>query len=172
MAWRQRDDRPLSEPMMVRLPTHICVTRPQLVSWITSMWDPCVWNDMDLNLFSDVTCPYEITFHRERSDIVWDVLFVMQSFQSTNGFCSSEVQLIFTYTKQDKPKALKNLSIINAGTSQLTCARVLYSLLQLVRDQWLDKCISRNMHTVCTVAQFKFGYGLVISFHPYNRYSE
>ena len=28
MAWRRPGDKPLSEPMMVRLPTHICVTRP------------------------------------------------------------------------------------------------------------------------------------------------
>ena len=31
MAWRRPGDKPLSEPMMVRLLTHICVTRPQLV---------------------------------------------------------------------------------------------------------------------------------------------
>ena len=29
MAWRRLGDKPLSEPMMARLPTHICVTRPQ-----------------------------------------------------------------------------------------------------------------------------------------------
>ena len=29
MAWRRSGDKPLSEPVMVRLPTHICVTRPQ-----------------------------------------------------------------------------------------------------------------------------------------------
>ena len=29
MAWRRSSDKPLSEPMMVSLPTHICVTRPQ-----------------------------------------------------------------------------------------------------------------------------------------------
>ena len=29
MAWRRLGDKPLSEPMLVRLPTHICVTRPQ-----------------------------------------------------------------------------------------------------------------------------------------------
>ena len=28
MAWRRSGDKPLSEPMMVSLPTHICVTRP------------------------------------------------------------------------------------------------------------------------------------------------
>ena len=31
MAWHRRGDKPLFEPMMVRLPTHICVTRPQWV---------------------------------------------------------------------------------------------------------------------------------------------
>ena len=31
MTWRLPGTKPLSEPMMVRLPTHICVTRPQWV---------------------------------------------------------------------------------------------------------------------------------------------
>ena len=35
MAWRRPGDKPLSEPMMVRSLTHICVTRPQWVNWIT-----------------------------------------------------------------------------------------------------------------------------------------
>ena len=34
MAWRRPGDKPLSEPMMVSLPTHICVTRPQSVNWL------------------------------------------------------------------------------------------------------------------------------------------
>ena len=33
MAWRRPGDKPLSEPMMVRLPTHICVTQAQ---WVKS----------------------------------------------------------------------------------------------------------------------------------------
>ena len=33
MAWRRPDDKPSSEPRMVSLPTHICVTRPQ---WVNS----------------------------------------------------------------------------------------------------------------------------------------
>ena len=32
MAWHRPGDKPLSEPMMVVLPTHICVTRPQWVN--------------------------------------------------------------------------------------------------------------------------------------------
>ena len=31
MAWRRPGDKTLSEPMMVSLPTHLCVTRPQWV---------------------------------------------------------------------------------------------------------------------------------------------
>ena len=37
MAWRRSGDKPLSEPTMVSLPTHIYVTRPQ---WINSL-KPC-----------------------------------------------------------------------------------------------------------------------------------
>ena len=32
MAWRHPGDKPLSEPMVVSLPTHICVARPQWVN--------------------------------------------------------------------------------------------------------------------------------------------
>ena len=37
MAWCRPGDKPLSGPMMVRLPTHICVTRPQWVNWLTQV---------------------------------------------------------------------------------------------------------------------------------------
>ena len=33
MAWRRPGDKPLSEPVMVSLLTHICVTRPRWVNW-------------------------------------------------------------------------------------------------------------------------------------------
>ena len=36
MAWRHPGDKPLSEPMMISLPAHICVTRPQ--------WMKCLEN--------------------------------------------------------------------------------------------------------------------------------
>ena len=39
MAWRRPGDKPLSEPMMLRLPTHICVIRPQ---WVK----PCTWQPL------------------------------------------------------------------------------------------------------------------------------
>ena len=36
MAWRRPGDKPLSEPMLIFVPTHICVTRPQ---WVNSSRD-------------------------------------------------------------------------------------------------------------------------------------
>ena len=36
MAWRRPGNKPLSEPMIVKLPTHICVTRPQCVNELRS----------------------------------------------------------------------------------------------------------------------------------------
>ena len=53
MAWRRLGDKPLSESMMVRLLTHICVTRPQ---WV----NPCLPSPMSacmtgqLSHYSDV----------------------------------------------------------------------------------------------------------------------
>ena len=38
MAWRRPGDKPLSEPMMVFVPTHICVTRPQWVKNTLKTW--------------------------------------------------------------------------------------------------------------------------------------
>ena len=38
MAWRPPGDKPLSEPMMESLLTHICVTRPQWVKHHDGMW--------------------------------------------------------------------------------------------------------------------------------------
>ena len=44
MGWRRSGDNPLSEPMMVSLLTHICVTRPQCLRDISnSMIEGCRW---------------------------------------------------------------------------------------------------------------------------------
>ena len=37
MAWRRPGDKPLSEPMMVRLLSHMCVTRPQCVKDLSDL---------------------------------------------------------------------------------------------------------------------------------------
>ena len=39
MAWRRPGDEPLSEAMLVSLPTHKCVTRPQWVKWTQKLFE-------------------------------------------------------------------------------------------------------------------------------------
>ena len=43
MAWRRLGDKPLSEPMMVGLLTHICVTRPQWVNIYPALIHVMAW---------------------------------------------------------------------------------------------------------------------------------
>ena len=57
MAWRRPGDKPLSEPMMVSLPTHMCVTRPQ---WVTSLAPGRYGSDF-LNCVNFMSTPREIT---------------------------------------------------------------------------------------------------------------
>ena len=53
MAWRRPGDKPLSEPMMVRLPTHICVSPPHWVITLRprqngltpSRWQAITWTN-------------------------------------------------------------------------------------------------------------------------------
>ena len=56
MAWRRSGDKPLSEPMLVSLPTHICVTRPQWVKArdATAQWSPSGNAKFRLTLFFSV----------------------------------------------------------------------------------------------------------------------
>ena len=43
MAWHPPGNKPLSGPMMARLPTHICVTRLQIVIWnATKIWNSSI----------------------------------------------------------------------------------------------------------------------------------
>ena len=48
MAWRRPGDKPLSEPMSASLPTHICVTRPQWIKWLTSSPSSWWWSADDV----------------------------------------------------------------------------------------------------------------------------
>ena len=53
MAWRRAGDKPLSEPMMVSLPTHICVTRPQ---WVKVKFELKHNNFIQENKLENVVC--------------------------------------------------------------------------------------------------------------------
>ena len=65
MAWRRTGDKPLSEPMMARLPTHICVTQPQWVKEQSASLGAEPTNNRDTALLKRATmkkiCLYMMT---------------------------------------------------------------------------------------------------------------
>ena len=68
MAWRQPGDKALSEPMMVSLMTHICVTRPQWVKLIrlrtvvvNHIGCICVWVKCDNESLGPTCCKPVVT---------------------------------------------------------------------------------------------------------------
>ena len=59
MAWRRPGDKPLSEPMMISLLAHICVTRPQWVNTSLTTLRFCAVNDLDsVDCFAEHTNIY------------------------------------------------------------------------------------------------------------------
>ena len=77
MAWRRSGDKPLSEPVLVSLLTHICVTRPQWVNaWssIVMASESCVsYVDPLIPLFMTRIIPIGLTwiFQKAPVDIQW-----------------------------------------------------------------------------------------------------
>ena len=74
MAWRRPGDKPLSEPMVFNLPTHICVTRPQ---WVKHEG----WLEIPQHLWPTIGC-------------CWFILYLVIAI---NWWLSSRVLLQWSY---------------------------------------------------------------------------
>ena len=62
MAWRRPGDKPLSEPMLVFVPTHICITWPQWVNKIDNLNHIHMWQmSLQLSLFNSLFCGWNIS---------------------------------------------------------------------------------------------------------------
>ena len=59
MAWHRPGDKPLSEPMMIRLPTHIRVTRPQ---WVNTLRQKKITPSLQITFSNAISCIKIIVF--------------------------------------------------------------------------------------------------------------
>ena len=66
MAWRRPGDKPLSEPMMVSLPMHICVTRPQ---WVYYTGRQVLERDSNWNGVQNTNL--HLAYLRNSAEITW-----------------------------------------------------------------------------------------------------
>ena len=81
MAWCQPDDKPWSEAMMVRLPTHICVTMSQ-ASYMVSA--PHCWNPIQYQCWLSSLMPYGINRPQWVNPHTWFQLLIVETPFNTN----------------------------------------------------------------------------------------
>ena len=82
MAWRRPGDKPLSETMMVRLLTHICVTRPQWVKRLKPTEQHSV-DDENIHRYTKMFYNYIILFVRA---ITWKDVQIRYKFALKEGY--------------------------------------------------------------------------------------
>ena len=133
MAWRRPGDNPLSELMMVSLPTHICVTRPQWVK-MTSLETHVVSNHRQFEclfnrLLRLLTQKHQNTTAlslcdgnpsntcRLHSQTVSDAESISMSWRSRDGWHISLAKLIVNYSIHVPGWLLKWLNLIIASGS-------------------------------------------------------
>ena len=93
MAWRRPGDKPLSEPMMVKLPTHICITRPQWVKPLNVSYSHKNNNKNDMQygcvFLSEIWCFIQLP---------WDLLpNIYTKGETTNISCKGKVLVSYWY---------------------------------------------------------------------------
>ena len=137
MAWRRPGDKPLSEPMMVRLPTHICVTRPQ---WVNKK------NAHERNICSDfryytfkiastscwghwVNPKFNLTFHCH---------FETRTFNKMGNILHTMFQVLFFYGKAVYFESLKSV-YWGSNWQQVSIDTIWQGV---TRPQWVTFCSS------------------------------
>ena len=89
MAWRRPGDKPLSEPVMVRSPTHICVARPQ---WVNSLRpsDTCMHHQTRPSLVQIMPCCQAIIWTNAS---LLSIGYISQKFDSNYNDFSLQIDL-------------------------------------------------------------------------------
>ena len=96
MAWRRPGDKPLSEPMMVSSPTHICITRPQWVNAGTTKILHKISSTILNNIIWSVQIRFQIVNNYETLKKTYD--FVVNT-GPTEGFAPLFAELFVAWVK-------------------------------------------------------------------------
>ena len=86
MAWHCPGDKPLSEAMMVSLPMHICVTRPQWVNaWLNILCGVNLRKHICISIISWLCTAYLIIIANKFLQILFSLLFCGIRFDVFDG---------------------------------------------------------------------------------------
>ena len=145
MAWRRPGDKPLSEPMMVSLLTHICVTRPQ---WV-KVWDvishPC------LNVSSRLVNSLRPRLNRRPpADDIFKCIFLNE-----NEWISPRISLKFVPNVRinNIPALVQIMAWRRPGDKPLSEPKMVNLLTHIcvTRPQWVKQMEQSSMLIVRTV---------------------
>ena len=135
MAWRRPGDKPLSEPMMVSLLTHICVTRPQ---WVNKQ-DVCTVKDglSDFMTIDGVYLRYNETYSESTH---WGLKEMANFLQMTFFECifliENDHSLIEIYLKFVVKGPVDKEVIIGSGDGLALKRQVSISWTKNDHDHW------------------------------------
>ena len=134
MAWRRPGDKPLSEPMMVRLPTHICVTRPQ---WVKTMaWCHQATAHVDPGL-----CHHMVSLgHKESMFYIYQILYYSYIYQYWAGWYLALLLL-------DNRSHIHNF-IMSCSNLILQCTMYIDNLVSFVTHRELTHCSLVTPHAI------------------------
>ena len=119
MAWRRPGDKPLSEAMMVNLPTHVCVSWPQWVNVTIVIHNNVIEKVMQFE------SNFTVSFSKGTN---WQ--FFMCQLRWWLGADEA-----ITWTNIDP--------VHNADT--LLCFRIFVSCVNMIQSTWINQCESINM---------------------------
>ena len=100
MAWRRPDDKPLSEPMMVRFPTHICFRCTKMFVYINAT--SCTWVPLyhrHCFLVADVINMCRITFVMA----LYKCKYIMYIKQTTLSTSAVDYDIPNCYARDEQP---------------------------------------------------------------------
>ena len=140
MAWRRPGDKPLSEPRMESLPTHICVTRPQWVKSPTAMVSrrvPVLCHENWIWLY--VLCLI----------IIWFYIYIIPKISSCTGLsydCHSanEACLHSIYTS-----AMETREILTHRNPVVSYSVINFRSILLQLKAWYWAILRQNMKLCC-----------------------
>ena len=101
IAWCWPGDKPLSEPIMVSLLTHICVTQPQLINCLIRSWD--LWGSQYRDKPTTLYCT---SYYQHRQSYCGDMLILWLLYYLLNVISyTGKIALYWNgFLKQFSPK--------------------------------------------------------------------
>ena len=141
MAWRRPGDKPLSEPIMVRLPTHICVTRPQ---WLNSEYD-CLQLERTSRFYEKGCAKSPQAYLAQRSSLVLVIVSQLPCLSSLPDGLMCDHSLLIIWKNSTYITTTRHLSLL-VVFSHVSMPSAHTALIRPTRHRFFTKLLFFKRH--------------------------